>query len=96
FSVIKASLKEALPLIRSLMFNTTDTYDIRRLFIELNNDLTKRMDQIEKEKQAPPETTTTSQSGAASSSETSTAPANTGETNSCYENPLFKNMFYYY
>ncbi|CAF3999075.1 unnamed protein product, partial [Rotaria magnacalcarata] len=40
FSVIKASLKEALPLIRSLMFNTTDTYDIRRLFIELNNDLT--------------------------------------------------------
>ncbi|CAF3325918.1 unnamed protein product [Rotaria socialis] len=77
FSVIKASLKEALPLIRSLMFNTTDTYDIRRLFIELNNDLTKTMDQIEKEKQTRSETTTTPQGGAANSNETSTAPANT-------------------
>lgn len=51
FSVIKASLKDTLPLIRKLMFNTTDIYDIRRLFVELNKDLTTAIDQAENDKQ---------------------------------------------
>ncbi|CAF3035361.1 unnamed protein product [Rotaria sp. Silwood2] len=40
FSIIKGSFKDVLPLIRKLIFNTTDIYDIRKLFIELNKDLT--------------------------------------------------------
>ncbi|CAF3929639.1 unnamed protein product [Rotaria sp. Silwood2] len=51
FSIIKGSLKDALPLIRKLIFNTTDIYDIRKLFIELNKDLTTMIDQFQKEKQ---------------------------------------------
>ncbi|CAF1258882.1 unnamed protein product [Rotaria sordida] len=58
FSVIKSSLKDILPLIRKLIFNTTDIYDIRKLFIVLNKDLTTIMDQFEKEKQTLIETTT--------------------------------------
>ncbi|CAF4710126.1 unnamed protein product [Rotaria sp. Silwood1] len=58
FSVIKGSLKDVLPLIRKLIFNTTDIYDIRKLFVILNKDLTTIIDQFEKEKQTSAETTT--------------------------------------
>jgi len=51
FSVIKASFKDILPLIRKLIFNTNDIFDIRKLFIKLNKDLTMMIDRFEKEKQ---------------------------------------------
>ncbi|CAF4898615.1 unnamed protein product [Rotaria sp. Silwood1] len=59
FSIIKGSFKDILPLISKLLFNTTDIYDIRRLFIELNKDLTTMMNQFKKEKQTPSDTATT-------------------------------------
>jgi hypothetical protein len=51
FSVIKASFKDILPLIRKLIFNTNDIFDIKKLFIKLNKDLTMMIDRFEKEKQ---------------------------------------------
>ncbi|CAF0796987.1 unnamed protein product [Rotaria sordida] len=71
FSIIKGSFKDVLPLIRKLMFNTTDIYDIRKLFIELNKDLTTMMDQLKKEKQIPTDATRTTPQNAADSDETS-------------------------
>jgi hypothetical protein len=37
FSIVKASFKDILSILSRLIFNTTDVYDIQRLFIELNN-----------------------------------------------------------
>ncbi|CAF4720715.1 unnamed protein product, partial [Rotaria magnacalcarata] len=51
FSVMKASFKDILPLIRKLIFNTNDSFDVRKLFVKLNKHLMIRMDQFEKEKQ---------------------------------------------
>ncbi|CAF3719514.1 unnamed protein product [Rotaria sp. Silwood1] len=75
FSIIKGSLKDALPLIRKLIFNTTDIYNIRKLFIELNKDLTTMMGQFQKENQISTNattttTTTTTSQNAANSDET--------------------------
>ncbi|CAF4876732.1 unnamed protein product, partial [Rotaria socialis] len=58
FSVLKASLKDILPLIRKLIFNTNDIFDVRELFVKLNKHLMIRMDQFEKEKQTPSIATT--------------------------------------
>ncbi|CAF3090364.1 unnamed protein product [Rotaria sp. Silwood2] len=82
FSVIKGSLKDVLPLIRKLIFNTTDIYDIRKLFVVLNKDLTTIMDRFEKEKQISTETTTViSQNTAENSSEPSKEQDTTGKRN---------------
>lgn len=51
FSVMRASFKDILPLIRKLIFNTNDIFDIRKLFIKLNKSLTITIDRFEKEKQ---------------------------------------------
>ncbi|CAF2632885.1 unnamed protein product [Rotaria sp. Silwood2] len=58
FSVIKASFKDILPLIRKLIFNTNDIFDIRKLLVKLNRRLTLTIDRFEKEKQTPSVTTT--------------------------------------
>ncbi|CAF1116083.1 unnamed protein product [Rotaria sordida] len=51
FSVMKASFKDILPLIRKLIFNTNDIFDIRNLLIKLNKHLTMMLDRFQKEKQ---------------------------------------------
>jgi hypothetical protein len=51
FSVMKSSLKDILPLIKKLMFNTNDIFDVRTLFVKLNKPLMIRMDKFEKENQ---------------------------------------------
>ncbi len=67
FSVIKASFKDILPLIRKLVFNTNDIFDIRKLLVKLNKYLTMTIDRFEKEKQT--------------TSVTTTIPQNTADTN---------------
>ncbi|CAF4713007.1 unnamed protein product, partial [Rotaria socialis] len=57
-SVMKASFKDMLPLIRKLIFITNDSFDVRKLFVKLNIHLMIRMDQFEKEKQTPSIATT--------------------------------------
>ena len=51
FSVMKSSFKDILPLIRKLLFNTNDIFDVRTLFLKLNKPLMIRMDKFEKENQ---------------------------------------------
>ncbi|CAF3684272.1 unnamed protein product, partial [Rotaria sordida] len=58
FSVMKTSFKDILPLIRKLIFNTNDIFDIRKLLIKLNKHLTMMLDRFQKEKQTPSITTT--------------------------------------
>ncbi|CAF4919026.1 unnamed protein product, partial [Rotaria sp. Silwood1] len=58
FSVMKASFKDILPLIRKLIFNTNDIFDIRKLLVKLNKHLTMTLDRFQKEKQTPSLTTT--------------------------------------
>ncbi|CAF4618471.1 unnamed protein product, partial [Rotaria socialis] len=57
FSTVKASFKDILPLIRKLIFNTNDIFDIRKLLIKLNKHLTMTIDRFEKEKQTSSVTT---------------------------------------
>lgn len=57
FSIIRSSFKDIFPLIRKLIFNTNDIFDMKRLFIQLNKHLTMAIDRFEKGKQ----TTTNSQ-----------------------------------
>ncbi|CAF1245865.1 unnamed protein product [Rotaria sordida] len=61
FSVMKASFEDILPLIRKLIFNTNDIFDIRKLLIKLNKHLTMMLDRFQKEKQTPSITTTVPQ-----------------------------------
>lgn len=61
FSVIKSSFKDILPLIRKLIFNINDTFDVRKLLIKLNQHLTMMIDKYDKEKQKSLDTTTTLQ-----------------------------------
>jgi hypothetical protein len=51
FSIMKTSFKDILPLIRKLIFNTNDIFDIRKLLVKLNKQLTMTIDRFEKEKQ---------------------------------------------
>lgn len=51
FSVMKSSLKDILPLIKKLMFNTNDIFDVRTLFVKLNKHLMLHMEKFEKENQ---------------------------------------------
>ncbi|CAF2026628.1 unnamed protein product, partial [Rotaria magnacalcarata] len=52
------SFKDILPLIRKIIFNTNDIFDVRKLFVKLNKHLMIRMDQSEKEKQTTSTATT--------------------------------------
>jgi hypothetical protein len=61
FSVLKASFKDILPLIRKFIFNTNDVFDIRTLFVKLNKHLTMMIDQFEKKKQTISQNTTQDQ-----------------------------------
>ncbi|CAF4891601.1 unnamed protein product [Rotaria sp. Silwood1] len=58
FSVMKASFKDILPLIRKLIFNTNDIFDIRKLLVKLNKHLTMTLDRFQKENQTSSITTT--------------------------------------
>ncbi|CAF3055967.1 unnamed protein product [Rotaria sp. Silwood2] len=51
FSIAQASFHDLLPIISKLIFNTTDIYNVRYLFGQLNNSLTKILTQFEQEKQ---------------------------------------------
>lgn len=53
FSIIKSSFKDILPIIKKLIFNKNDIYDIRTLLIELNKNITTMMEQFNKDKQTP-------------------------------------------
>jgi hypothetical protein len=61
FSVLKASFKDILPLIRKFIFNTNDIFDIRTLFVKMNKHLTMMIDQFEKKKQTISQNTTQDQ-----------------------------------
>ncbi|CAF3050511.1 unnamed protein product [Rotaria sp. Silwood2] len=61
FSVMQASFKDILPLIRKLIFNTNDVFDIRKLFVKLNKRLSMTIERFEKEKKTQSITTTTLQ-----------------------------------
>jgi hypothetical protein len=51
FSIAKASFKDILPILGKLIFNKVHVFNVRRLFIRLNNSLTKAFNKIEKKKQ---------------------------------------------
>ena len=51
FSIAQASFKEILPLLARLIFDTDTIYDVRRLFVQLNNGLMQTINQQEKQKQ---------------------------------------------
>ncbi|CAF1198153.1 unnamed protein product [Rotaria sp. Silwood1] len=51
FSIAQASFKDLLPIISKLILNTTDIYNVRYLFLQLNNCLTETINQFELEKQ---------------------------------------------
>ncbi|CAF1073914.1 unnamed protein product [Rotaria sordida] len=51
FSIVQASFKDLLPIISKLIFNTTDIFNVRYLFLQLNNCLTETINQFEQEKQ---------------------------------------------
>ena len=61
FSVMKTSFKDILPLIRKLIFNTDDIFNIRKLFIKLNKNLMITIDRFEKEKQTTTNNNVTTQ-----------------------------------
>ena len=46
FAVAKGSFKDILILLNKLIFNTTDIYNLQGLFIQLNNGLTKTMNEL--------------------------------------------------
>ena len=52
FFLAKRSFKDILSLLNRLIFNTTDIYNVQTLFIQLNNNLTKTIDQWEKQNSA--------------------------------------------
>ena len=51
FSIAQASFKDILPLLTYLIFITDDVFDVRSLFVQLNNDLIVVLDDYEKQKQ---------------------------------------------
>ncbi|CAF3116800.1 unnamed protein product [Rotaria sp. Silwood2] len=51
FSITQASFKDLLPIISKLIFNKIDIYNVRFLFLQLNNCLTEIINQFEQEKQ---------------------------------------------
>jgi hypothetical protein len=51
FSVLKTSFKDILPLIRKLISNTNDIFDIRKLLVKLNKQLMLTTDRFGKEKE---------------------------------------------
>ena len=53
FSVAKGSFGDILPILHKLVFDTIDIYNVRGLFIQLNNGITEAIDQREKQKQQP-------------------------------------------
>ncbi|CAF0793768.1 unnamed protein product [Rotaria sordida] len=71
FSIVKGSFKDVLSLIGKLIFNTTDIYDIRKLFIELNKDLTTMINQFQKDKKILSDTTITTPQNVADTDGTS-------------------------
>ena len=51
FSIAKGTLKDILPLLSKLIFNTDDIFNAKGLFLQLNCGLTKTMKEWEKQKQ---------------------------------------------
>jgi hypothetical protein len=51
FAIAKGSFRDILPVLYRLIFETSDVYNVRGLFLQLNNGLTLAIDQREKEKQ---------------------------------------------
>lgn len=50
-SIAKASFKDILPILEKFVFNQVDIYNVRRLFIRLNNNLTKVLNKMGMTKQ---------------------------------------------
>jgi hypothetical protein len=50
-SIAKASFKDILPILGKFIFNQVHVYNVRRLFIRLNNSLTKALNKMEKKNQ---------------------------------------------
>ena len=50
FFIVKGSFKDILALLNKLIFNTTDTYNVQGLIIQLNNNLIEIINESEKEK----------------------------------------------
>ncbi|CAF5025614.1 unnamed protein product [Rotaria sp. Silwood1] len=76
FSVMKASFKDILPLIRKLIFNTNDIFNIRKLLVKLNKHLTTTLDRFQKENQ-----TTTIQNNTTDNNVTTQVQNRTGKKN---------------
>jgi len=51
FSIARGSFQDILPLLCRLVLDTNDVYDVRRLFIQLNNGLTETLRKCKKQKQ---------------------------------------------
>jgi len=49
FAIAKGSFKDILPILNQLIFNTTDVFNVRNLFIQLNNGLTNTIKKLENE-----------------------------------------------
>ncbi|CAF4275507.1 unnamed protein product [Rotaria magnacalcarata] len=73
------SFKDILPLIRKIIFNTNDIFDVRKLFVKLNKHLMIRMDQSEKEKQTTSTATTIPQNTTNNNNLTTQEQNRTGE-----------------
>ncbi|CAF1262290.1 unnamed protein product [Rotaria sordida] len=50
FSIAKGSFKDILSLLKKLIFNTTDIYNVQTLFLQLNKGLTETINKWEKQK----------------------------------------------
>lgn len=50
FSIAQKSFRDLLPVIKKLIFNSIDVYDVRHLFVQLNHSLTQTINQFEQEK----------------------------------------------
>jgi hypothetical protein len=47
FSIVKGSFKDLLPLLNQLIFNTTETFNVQGLIIQMNNNLTETINRHE-------------------------------------------------